>query len=81
MSEHAADEAHGEDARDPGGSGEPFHQHEKVVRDQVQIGWRNVDTGIMCDCPVYERSPHANSEPVMIDSDVYDRARHFGGQP
>jgi hypothetical protein len=66
-----------EEGRDPGGSGELFHQHAKVVRDQVQIGWRNVDTGIMCDCPVYETSPHATSEPVMVDRDVLDRARQF----
>lgn len=43
---------------------EPFHQHEKVVRDGVQIGWRHQDTGVMCVCPVYETSPHANSVPV-----------------
>lgn len=31
---------------------------------RVQIGWMNPTTGVMCDCPVYERSPHANSVPV-----------------
>ena len=30
----------------------------------VQIGWMNPTTGVMCDCPVYETSPHANSVPV-----------------
>jgi hypothetical protein len=54
---------------------EPFHQHEKVVRNDVQIGWRHQDTGVMCDCPVYETSPHADSEPVMVPRDVYDRLK------
>jgi hypothetical protein len=31
---------------------------------KVQIGWMNPTTGVMCDCPVYETSPHANSVPV-----------------
>jgi hypothetical protein len=31
---------------------------------RVQIGWMNPETGVMCDCPVYETSPHANSVPV-----------------
>lgn len=30
----------------------------------VQVGWMNPKTGVMCDCPVYETSPHANSVPV-----------------
>lgn len=29
-----------------------------------QVGWMNPVTGVMCDCPVYETSPHANSVPV-----------------
>ena len=32
----------------------------------VQVGWRSKVTGVICDCPVYERSPHANSEPVYV---------------
>lgn len=30
----------------------------------VQVGWMNPKTGVMCDCPSYERSPHAKSVPV-----------------
>ncbi len=29
----------------------------------VQIGWFG------CDCPPYERSPHANSKPVYAEPD------------
>lgn len=32
----------------------------------VQVGWRSKATGVICDCPVYERSPHANSDPVFV---------------
>jgi hypothetical protein len=32
----------------------------------VQVGWRSKITGEVCDCPVYEMSPHANSEPVFV---------------
>lgn len=39
----------------------------------VQVGWRSKRTGEMCSCPVYERSPHANSEPVMVSLDVAKR--------
>lgn len=35
----------------------------------VQIGWQN-DDGVMCDCPVYEVSPHANSKPVYREEPV-----------
>lgn len=35
----------------------------------VQIGWQN-DDGVMCDCPVYEVSPHANSKPVYREEKV-----------
>lgn len=34
---------------------------------RVQIGWMNPTTGVMCDCPVYELSPHANSVPVYAE--------------
>ena len=33
----------------------------------VQIGWRSRLTGEICDCPVYELSPHANSDPVYVE--------------
>ncbi len=32
----------------------------------VQVGWRSRRTGVVCNCPVYERSPHANSDPVYV---------------
>ena len=32
----------------------------------VQIGWRSLTTGQMCDCSPCDMSPHANSEPVYI---------------
>lgn len=32
----------------------------------VQVGWRSKGTGEICDCPVYETSPHAASEPVYV---------------
>lgn len=34
----------------------------------VQVGWWSPTSGI-CDCPVYERSPHAASLPVFIDKE------------
>lgn len=39
----------------------------------IQVGWRSKVTGEMCDCPVYERSPHGNSEPVMVPRSVFER--------
>ena len=30
----------------------------------VQVGWISRTTGVICDCPVYETSPHANYDPV-----------------
>ena len=30
----------------------------------IQVGWINRETGVMCDCPVYETSPHADYDPV-----------------
>ena len=35
----------------------------------VQIGWRSRLTGEICDCPIYERSPHANSDPVYVPAE------------
>lgn len=35
----------------------------------VQVGWMNPTTGVMCDCPVYELSPHANSVPVWAEKE------------
>lgn len=32
----------------------------------VQVGWRSRRTGVICDCPTYERSPHADSDPVFM---------------
>jgi hypothetical protein len=43
--------------------------------DLIQIGWRDRDTGEMCDCPVYEGSPHRNSEPVLVTRDAYERLK------
>ena len=40
---------------------------------RVQVGWMNPTTGVMCDCPVYETSPHANSVPVYRE--VFDGVR------
>lgn len=34
----------------------------------IQVGWRSRLTGEICECPVYERSPHANSDPVYVES-------------
>lgn len=31
-----------------------------------QVGWRSRVTGHICECPVYEASPHADSEPVFV---------------
>lgn len=42
---------------------------------EVQVGWRSRITGEMCDCPVYESSPHANSEPVMVPREVAERIK------
>ena len=30
----------------------------------IQVGWINRETGVMCDCPVYETSRHADYDPV-----------------
>jgi hypothetical protein len=32
----------------------------------TQVGWRSRLTGEICDCPVYERSPHADSDPIYV---------------
>jgi hypothetical protein len=41
----------------------------------VQVGWRSRKTGELCECPVYESSPHANSDPVMVPWDVWVRSQ------
>lgn len=64
-------------------------QRMATMGDQLrQVGWRSKVTGDICDCPVYERSPHANSEPVFVveesppteDGDVHPDAA-FDSQP
>jgi hypothetical protein len=30
------------------------------------VGWRSRATGEICDCPPWESSPHANSDPVYL---------------
>lgn len=35
----------------------------------VQVGWRSRTTGEICDCPLGETSPHANSVPVYVMDD------------
>lgn len=37
---------------------------EQPFTEREQVGWMNPQSGVICDCPVYERSPHANSVPV-----------------
>lgn len=41
-------------------SDEPFHQHEAIIRDGVQVGWRDHDSGARC-CP-YEPEPTREEE-------------------
>lgn len=36
----------------------------------VQVGWINPKTGVMCDCPVYERSPHAGPRARLSRGEV-----------
>jgi hypothetical protein len=40
----------------------------------VQVAWRSKVTGVICDCPVWETSPHATSEPVYVIRDEEDTA-------
>lgn len=47
--------------------------NQPVSGESVQVGWRSRTTGEMCDCPVYEASPHANSDPVLVPREVADR--------
>ena len=51
------------------GAGEYAQRTER----EVQVGWRSRTSGVMCDCPVYERSPHADSDPVMVPREVANR--------
>lgn len=48
-------------------------EHGTATEREVQVGWRSRTTGEMCDCPVHERSPHANSDPVMVPREVANR--------
>jgi hypothetical protein len=40
---------------------------------EIQVGWRSRRTGQICECPVYERSPHANSDPVYVHTDADEK--------